>query len=59
MSSSFATALAVLALTKPESPIAPFIRTAQRAEQEHDEALKKLERATATLTRVVEEVNSK
>lgn len=40
---------------KRESPIEPFIRTAQLAEDERTKAIEKLERATINLTKVIAE----
>lgn len=55
MSSWLATAAAVSFLRKKESPIAPFKRTAELAEEEQRKALKELEDATCELVRVVAE----
>lgn len=55
MSSWLATAAAISFLRKKESPIAPFKRTAELAEQEHQKAIKELEEATCKLVKIVSE----
>lgn len=54
MSTWLAVALSVPLLKKRESPIEPFKRTAELAEQEHEKALQNLECAAKELIQELE-----